>query len=248
MRSIFINLVLVFFNLIVFSQKNNNMNLHSVDRNLEKKILNILKTPESAKTYLSIRLFPSQLFNDSIKNDLMYRDDFNDVISVLTLNMKEAVRVINKKEIEHWNLSSDEIFSLAKNQTKNEIKNVNFDLFDVNEKMKYYVVYDEANYFVNSLLYFPELLKKYDEYDKGIVIGIPVRHVCSVMPVISKEAFYEDLSVYYNFLVQIYSNENNPTTLNMYLLKRGSVYSISAIYDENNNFIKFLVPIELFQD
>jgi hypothetical protein len=142
----------------------------------------------------------------------------------------------------NWGIDQNLIFEQAKENTKGEINKILFETIDVNEYMKYYVSFDESNYFVNSILLFPELISKYDLNKQGLIIGVPVRHICTIMPVSLTKSIYDDLKNYYSFLIQIYQNEVNPTTLNMFLLKNGDYYPITPLYDEQNNFVKFLAP------
>jgi|GEM_PF-4339452 len=236
-------LILYFFSIGLYlkSQVNSPKNPNKTPV-LEEQLARIFKTPESAAQYLSIRLFPDDLFDDSTKKDLIYQNDFDGLISVLTVNLDEAVKSVNRNEIEHWNLPDEKLFSLAKEQTKKLVKDVSFEAVDVDKGMKYYFAYDEPNYFVNSLLFFPDLLKKFDRNKKGIIIGIPARHMCTIMPLNSTKTIYEDLTQYYNFLIQVYTNEPNPTTLKMFLYKEGNLYTISALYDNEDNFVRFLAP------
>lgn len=238
MRYIILTLyVLVIFN--CFSQENTTRNF------LDLKVKKIMKSPTDASEYLGIRIFPSTLFADSVKSDLIYNLTFSETISVATVDMEEGLKSINQNDFEHWGITNDSLINLCVVGTFQRVKSLEFTPIEVSGKVKLFLAYDELNYYTNSIIYYPELLKKYDSSNMGIVIGIPVRHVCSVMPIYSIETFYNDLSFFYNFNSQIYINENNPTTMEMFLYKNGQIYTISAIFDSNNNFVKFLVPIEL---
>jgi hypothetical protein len=232
-------MIFILINFYSISQTDS-MNIFNSD--LNNKITRLLETPESARQYLTIRIFSNKLFDDSIKNNLIYQNDFDGLISVLTLNLDEAVRSINRMEIEHWHLNDDQLFEMAKEQTKKNVIGLSFESIEVDKSMTYYFAYDEQNYFINSLLYYPDLLTIYDKCKNGVIIGVPSRHVCTIMPLGAKESIYEELSAFYIFLNQIYLNESNPTTLNMFLFKNGMCYPISALYDDSNNFLRFLTP------
>jgi hypothetical protein len=128
------------------------------------------------------------------------------------------------------------------NSTQNLVNSLNFELLEANSELKFNVVFDEENYFVNSIIYLSEILKQFDENGKGIILGILVRHVCSVMALKKSESFEEELNIYFRFLTQIYSNEDNSTTLNMYFIKAEKIYPISPIFNSEGNFLNFVLP------
>lgn len=245
---IFLFEVFLIINLGLFSQESDNMKSSRINNKIESKATSLLKTFESAQPYLTIRIFPSELFDDSTKQNLVYREDYTDLISVLTLNMDEALKLVASTDIQNWNKSVDEIFSVAKMLTKENVNNVEFEAYDVGNDTKYFVAFDEGNMFINSILYFPDLLKKFDENKEGILIGIPVRNVCSVMPIKLTKNLGDELNKYFNFLYQVYINEENPTTLNIYLLKDNEFYTITPLFDDEGDFQRLLVPSVLIEE
>ncbi|MGV3631751.1 MAG: hypothetical protein ACO1O6_11130 [Bacteroidota bacterium] len=238
------------FYIILFSfcMMNSNRLNAQVDKNypsnehLNEKVEKILKSPEDAEKYLAIRIFPELLFSDSLKNGFIYKNDFEGLISVLTINLDEGVKIVNKHEVEHWGLSINELFQKAKNSLSKNIEDLEFEKIELNEKTNCLVAWDEQNYFMSSSLYFPNLFAKFDNPESGIIVGLPARHVFSLMPIKSKSTLLDDLQSYYYFLSEVYHNEPNPLTLNIYLYKSGEFSLISPVFNQRNELVTFIVP------
>jgi hypothetical protein len=230
--------ILFFFN-ISFTQVNNS---NVLNKDLQFKVTSILKTPENAKKHLGIRIFSSEIFDSTIIKDLIYQIEFDGLLSVLVLNLDEGIKTINREEIKHWKFDDEKLFLLARSQTKNNLKDILFQKIDISDSLNFFVSINEENYFINSLLLFPQKLVKYDLDKEGIVIGIPSRGVCTIMPINLNNSIYEDLSVYYYFLKEVYNNSESPTSMLMFLYKNENYYPIVPIEDENKRLVRFVIP------
>lgn len=208
---------------------------------LNEKAKKILDSISSAEKYLSIRIFPEFLFPDSLKTNFISRSDIAGLISVVVINLEEGIKIVNRQEVNHWGLSGDEIFQKAKNSTFKYIEDLTFEKIKLTEKANCFVSWDEENYFVSSLLHFPDTFSKYDKKKLGIIVGLPTRHIFSVMPVESEPTLLDDLETYYYFLAEINRNEPSPLTLNMYLYKSGNFHLISPVFNSNGEPTTFII-------
>jgi hypothetical protein len=206
----------------------------------EKNALTIINDSIKFKKLLAIRIYSDKAFNKSDLNDIIYKSDFNGLISVLTLNFDEGVRILKNQDISNTNYNIQELFKIALENTKKINKNNKFEKVPIQEDFAFYVSEDVNNFFINSTIFDKEKLLKL-ERTSGVVIAIPTRGTVLVMPIREKENFSNDIRVFYEVVNQMYLNENNPTSNALTICVKNEFYPIIPIYNKDRT-VNFSIP------
>jgi hypothetical protein len=238
-RSFFFSLTICFLGFTVNAQVN-------VPRSIDMSGTDpAISSFESARHHLKLRVIAEDVFDDSTKMSLLFRQDFSGLISVVVLDHENAIRFLKKTDVSSWNVPVDSVFEIAIKNTKKQLENLDYTLLKTSTSRNYEIVYDEENYFTNTILYFPELLDQFDSDRKGIVVGMPARHLIAILELESPKSNLEAIKEFQYFLAQAYSNEDNPTSLNIFVFIDHTCQVIMPLYDDSGNFMNFLVPLEI---
>ena len=172
--------------------------------------------------------------------EIINKSDFNGLISVLTLNFDEGIRILKKQDLVNTNYNIENLFKIAKENTIRINKNNKFEKVPIHEDLDFYVVEDLNNLFVNSTIFDKEKLMKFSR-KYGVVFATPTRGTVLLMPIREKDKFSKDIRVFYDVVSQMYLNESNPTSNAVFMLFKNEYYPIAPIL-KNGTAINFSVP------
>lgn len=206
----------------------------------EKKAIAIINDSTKFKKLLAIRLYSEKAFETSDLNEIIYNSDFNGLISVLTLNFEEGVRILKKQDLSNKGYNIQELFKIALENTKKINKNNKFEKVHIHEDLDFYVLEDVDNFFINSTIFEKDKLLKYRQKN-GVVFAIPTRSTVLVMPIRDKEKFSNDIRVFYEVVNQMYLNESFPTSNSILMCVNNVYYPIIPIYTKEKS-INFSIP------
>lgn len=199
----------------------------------QKKVDGELQKFETAQKYLMVKLYPGDYTRFS-HDQFVYKEDFGSTVSVVCVNTDFGIRPLMKRDIKNWNAAEDAIFDLALKRTQESLTE-SMDANDLGGGATVYSIADYGNFFVDSAIYFPELYRQLDK-GRGIVAGMPSRHIILFMPV--GDTVDADLLAFFNLVYYIYNQEEGKTTIELTYLKDGRHYPISPIVQDGKvNFV-----------
>lgn len=89
---------------------------------LEKNPKKIIEDFEKASKYLAVRIYHQDMVGAFKLEELVYRKDLDETVTVLVLDLPSSVESILHTNIEKWNKTPEELFPIALTNLKEKVK------------------------------------------------------------------------------------------------------------------------------
>ncbi|MDP4091403.1 MAG: hypothetical protein Q8930_19330, partial [Bacillota bacterium] len=203
----------------------------------EQSLKNIITDFSAISKYLAVRIWPKSHAQSLPEDKLIYREDIEDTITTLVLDLPTSVRSLSMEEAGGWNISLDELFRLGMENVFNNYE-VEVSEEDLNG-CKCCLVTGE-HMFTATFALSPDWFRKYiGKY--GAIVGIPHRHALIVCPINGIEAVGG-----INVLIQAAYGMNRkgpgPVSPNIYWYS-GGIYR-KLPYEVSEGKFSFYPPVE----
>lgn len=136
---------------------------------------------------LVVRLWDQDAFADkAVKDTLIFRRDIPGLMTVLSMDMPEAVRTVPTTEAEMWGRGRDELFAAAIENVK-RLAEAKTDAHELGDGGVVVSVLGDSHFVASLALSIdsrPELISKH-----GAFVGLPTRHVMLAAPFGGLDAF-----------------------------------------------------------
>ncbi|MCR5612054.1 hypothetical protein [Treponema sp.] len=208
-----------------------------VSRAEEKAIMPKLKTFETGKEFLKLRIYPI-VYKNQFSESSIFECTTDDYISVVVIDFPSAVKNLTKEYTGKWNVSEKEIIEAAKSNT---LKNNNEEFQECRISESFYVsiMYSDTNIFITSSIY--DLNKKIKSISKyGAFVAIPNRYGIIVKN-ISKDTVNTDIVQMIGLVNYMYQQGPASITDSIYWFDGKKFYKV--IHDPSRGMIK--LPDEL---
>jgi hypothetical protein len=149
----------------------------------ETELKKIIDNFEQISGYLALRIWPKSYLETAIKDELVYKEKIEELVTVLVLDLPRTVRSIKIEETKKWNKSVDELFEIGKENVLKKYP-VQIDREMINEKPCYLLHGEHFFVSIQALILekHPKCIGKY-----GAIVAFPHRHMVMVYPINGKD-------------------------------------------------------------
>jgi len=146
-----------------------------------RKILKNKTNYSFMKKYVAIRLYPLAYLKTTGKDNLIYKEDLEGVLTVLVLDLPSTVIILQPEDVAKWEISEEDLFTLGfKNTFANNSVDVTQEKFDDNATL--WMIGSDTHLFAGAYIYnLPKYQKLIGKY--GTLIAIPHRHMILAFPI-----------------------------------------------------------------
>ena len=190
---------------------------------------------------MALRIWPKSYLDAGTKP--IYREDIEDLITVLVLDLPTAVQSVKLEEVQKWNKSVNELFEIGKENVLKQYP-IQIDSEVINEK-PCYLLHGE-HFFVSThglnLEKYSECIGRY-----GTIITFPHRHIVITYP-INGEDIIKSINNLMAAATGMYKDAPGAISPNIYWYIAGTFTKLP--YEANEGTIRFSPPqsfIELLE-
>jgi hypothetical protein len=219
---------------------NNFFEQHKILKIQRKEIASKMTDFNFIKSYLKIRIYSDDL-RPQYENKGIVKNSYKGFIEVIVLDLPSGIGSLEKKYLDIWKKSENEIYLLAKENTLNnlDLKFVKAEVAKTGEE--FYLLSSDTDLFLTSSIL--DLKKTSPPVGKfGTLISIPNNTVIVALPLNDKEKISQFCLSFMGLADYIYeSKEAKPISNNLFWLNGNDLLLI----DKDLQNKKFIYPAEL---
>jgi hypothetical protein len=192
------------------------------------------------KAYLKIRIYSEQL-RPQYENHGIVKSSYNGLIEVIVLDMPSGIGSLEKKYLDIWKKSENEIYILAKNNTSKSLVQ-KFEKAEVAKSgEEFYILASNSDLFLTSSIL--DLQQNKPPIGKfGTLISIPNNTMIVALPLNDKEKINQFCLSFMGLSDYMYENkETKPISNNLFWLNANDILYI----DKDLINKKLIYPTEL---
>ncbi len=212
-----------------------------------EKVLTIELKPdlsnfELIREMLAVRVYPRNYFEllEDGPNKLIYKEDFEDMISVLVLDLPDKFQSLTRDMIESWEATTEELFAIAQNNVNEQ--EIDVKQFVLSEKFEFFA-FLSGDYSASYILDFDNNA----DFARGVygsIVALPTKGAVFVHP-IQGLSVMECVQELLPIVLKFYHEDPGNLTTNLYWRYKGEFYVFDK-KEETDGYILLHMPEELF--
>jgi hypothetical protein len=191
---------------------------------------------DKIKSHLAVRIYPQDTFEETAREDMIFRQDLEGTLTVLVFDLPSTIRTVSRQLTSDWHRSDDELFQIGIENLRQNIE-VDHERVMMSEDL-YLNAYIGDGYYVAAyslmLDQFTTGLGKY-----GALVGIPHRHIFLTFPINDIQVL-QAINGFLMALPKLFEEGPGSITPNLYWYHQGKFLQLPYAYHEDE--IRFSPP------